>query len=354
MPLECGADPDFQDMVRSFFGRELAERERADAQRGFDAEAWEQLDEMGFAQLTASEDRGGSGASLAEAVALLYAVGGHGVAVPYAEHDLLAAWLTEQVDLPPVTGPTSLVILPGATAGAPAPGDAFSAPVAEGVERLLAVRLDAVGGAFAGGIVIDLAAADFDIVSTEYTAAEARSELRLTAAAQPAAIPAEVARELWLRGALARSVQIVGALDRCVAEAAGHAAVRVQFGRPLTRFQAVQALLADASAEAAVAAAAVEWAVVAWLEAGEPTVEVERAIAVAKSCAAHAVEPVTRNAHQVLGAMGTTLEHDLHRFTLPPLLWRDEFGSARDWDAWIARDAVADGGKLWAKLAPIS
>jgi len=100
------------------------------------------------------------------------------------------------------------------------------------------------------------------------------------------------------------------------------------------------------------AGAATEAAVVAWVEAGEATDAVERAVAVAKSCVSHAVEPVTRNAHQVLGAMGTTLEHGLHRSTLPLLRWRNDFGSARRWDLEIARGAVSPGEGLWAQLAP--
>lgn len=345
MPVDCGVDPDFQDMVRGFFGRDLAQRGPGEAADGFDAEAWGQLEEMGLTLLTADEARGGSGASWAEAATLLHALGHYGIAVPYAEHDLLAAWLTERLGLPEITGPTSLALV-DAAAGA---GDVVLVPCTDAVERLLVVRAGE-----AGGSVQDLPAGSFEIVDTELAGAEPRSRVRVSAAAEPVAIDAAAVRELQLRGALARSLQLLGALDRCVSEAVAHATTRVQFGRPLTRFQAVQALLAEAAAEAAMAGAATEAAVVAWIEAGEATAEVECAVAVAKSCVSHAVEPVTRNAHQVLGAMGTTLEHDLHRYTLPSLHWRNDFGSARHWDLRIARDAIGRGDGLWARLAPLA
>ena len=51
------------------------------------------------------------------------------------------------------------------------------------------------------------------------------------------------------------------------------------------------------------------------------------AVAVAKSCVGHAASVVVRGAHQVLGAIGTTLEHELHTLTKPILARRSEFGS---------------------------
>ena len=57
---------------------------------------------------------------------------------------------------------------------------------------------------------------------------------------------------------------------------------------------------------------------------------------------------MTRNAHQVHGAMGTTIEHRLHEYTRGALAWRSEFGSARSWDLQVADRASADGRSgLW-------
>src|SRR5690606_13867233 len=91
-----------------------------------------------------------------------------------------------------------------------------------------------------------------------------------------------------LRGALARAVQVVAALDKAVDLCVEHCSVRVQFGRPLAKFQAVQQLVADASAEAALARAAVDAAVLdaAATDLVGPTSATR--VAAARSCVGHA------------------------------------------------------------------
>ena len=57
------------------------------------------------------------------------------------------------------------------------------------------------------------------------------------------------ATELSLRGAWCRGVQIIGALDAAAAMSVDHTRERVQFGRPLSKFQAVQHALAGLAGE---------------------------------------------------------------------------------------------------------
>lgn len=152
----------------------------------------------------------------------------------------------------------------------------------------------------------------------------------------------DVVDQLVLRGALARAVQVVGALERAVDLCVEHARTRVQFGRPLAKFQAVQHLVADAAAEAALARAAVDAAVLDAAETELTGPASATKVAAARSCAGHAASVVVRNAHQVHGAIGTTQEHPLQLVTLPALDWRGEFGTTRDWDRFLAAS-----GPLW-------
>ena len=64
------------------------------------------------------------------------------------------------------------------------------------------------------------------------------------------------------------------------------------------------------------------------------------AVGVAKSCVGHAASVVVRGAHQALGAIGTTLEHELHTLTKPILARRSEYGSLQDWDETLTALAV--------------
>ena len=57
-------------------------------------------------------------------------------------------------------------------------------------------------------------------------------------------------------------------------------------------------------------------------------------------------------AHQVLGAIGFTQEHTLHRFTRRLWAWRDDFGSESAWAVKLGQVVAAKGADgLWPMLA---
>uniref|UniRef100_UPI0015F11246 acyl-CoA dehydrogenase family protein n=1 Tax=Streptomyces phytophilus TaxID=722715 RepID=UPI0015F11246 len=150
----------------------------------------------------------------------------------------------------------------------------------------------------------------------------------------------DVAEEFLLRGALARALQMTGAMDAILDLCLDHVRTRTQFGRPLARFQAVQTLVADLAAEAALARAAATACT-----RGTPG---PFDIAVARSCTGHAATVAVRNAHQIHGAIGTTAEHTLHTLTLPLLAWRTEYGTLHDWDNHLTTTATTT--PLWPTL----
>jgi acyl-CoA dehydrogenase len=158
-----------------------------------------------------------------------------------------------------------------------------------------------------------------------------------------------VIEQFMRRAALVRAIQVCAVLDRILALSVAHAGERVQFGRPLAKFQAVQNLVADIAAESALARAATDGALAEALRSDWSSSHLDFLVAVARSCAGHAASVVVRNAHQVHGAIGTTREHRLHEFTMPALSWRSEYGSVAHWDEILtgyATEAGADG--LWA------
>jgi alkylation response protein AidB-like acyl-CoA dehydrogenase len=57
-------------------------------------------------------------------------------------------------------------------------------------------------------------------------------------------------------------------------------------------------------------------------------------------------------AHQVLGAIGFTREHTLHRFTRRLWAWRDDFGNESFWAVELGKAVAAKGAdELWSMLA---
>ena len=108
----------------------------------------------------------------------------------------------------------------------------------------------------------------------------------------------------WLRVALA--AEATGLLQAAIASAGEHLSIRKQFGRPLGSFQALRHRMAECT----VLAGGVRWLALKAAATGD---EADAALA-----ALHAQESATRIAydlHQMLGAMGMTLEHPLHLWT---------------------------------------
>lgn len=169
---------------------------------------------------------------------------------------------------------------------------------------------------------------------------------------QPFAISrAPVDPESLISGlAIVRAGQISGALSRILTLSIEYANTRVQFGRPIGKFQAVQHMIAELSAEAAAARAGLQLAARA-LDAGCGW----EAAAIAKIRASLAAGKGAMLAHEVHGAIGVTEEHVLHHLTRRLWQWRDEAGSEHDWSEKLGRLHLSRGGlALWSDLVGIS
>jgi acyl-CoA dehydrogenase len=179
-------------------------------------------------------------------------------------------------------------------------------------------------------------------------AGEPRDTLAFDRAPVVASAPSEVDGAALLRlGAFARAAQMAGALEFALAEAVRYASERVQFGRPIGKFQAIQQQMAGLAIEVAAAGAAAEVAAAA-LDRGDGTFEV----AAAKVRVGEAAGRVAAIAHQVHGAIGFTQEHSLHFATRRLWAWRSEFGGIAHWAEAIGRQAAARGAdRLWPYLA---
>jgi alkylation response protein AidB-like acyl-CoA dehydrogenase len=106
-------------------------------------------------------------------------------------------------------------------------------------------------------------------------------------------------------GRLALASELVGASRTMLQQAREHAVERIQFGRPIAGFQAVQHRLA----EAYVAVEAADGAVAAGWDDGTAV-----GAMAAKAIAGRSARTVARHAQQVLAGIGFTTEHPLHRY----------------------------------------
>ena len=144
-------------------------------------------------------------------------------------------------------------------------------------------------------------------------------------------------------GAVLRACQSAGALAACLEKCLQYSNDRMQFGRQLKKFQAVQHQLALLAEEAAAVYSASSAAAIA-LEKDEAVFEV----ACAKLRANQAAGAATSIAHQVHGAIGFTREYKLHLHTQRLWAWRSEFGNDQYWAHIIGRQMLdLNHGSAW-------
>lgn len=305
------------------------------------AAVWSTLQEVGVARLTAPEATGGSGAGWIEAAALLRTTARAGVAVPYAETDLLAGPLRRAAGVDDSSDGTATVALLDSA------GTAHHVPWAGATSTVVCVRPAGDAYELADVPTNHVSITPREGISTVPTGSVAAGDSIPWSPVPTAAVEAYV-----VHGALARALQCVGAMDGMLALAIEYTTDRSQFGRSLAKFQSVQNLVVDIAAESVLARAAVDTALADALASGLDGELSEFRVAVARSVVSQALAVAVRNVHQVHGAIGTTQEHHLHRVTLPALQWRGEFGSPAFWEGFLTRAVVAGGmDGAWPMIA---
>jgi len=109
---------------------------------------------------------------------------------------------------------------------------------------------------------------------------------------------------------LARAAETVGVMRAVLDMTVAYAKERVQFGRPIGSFQAIQHYMADMWVDTLGARSLVMKA--AWkLATGQPS---DEAIGMAKVMVGEAGRKATTTGHRIFGAIGFTMEHDLHLY----------------------------------------
>lgn len=285
----------------------------------FDAALWQTLEETGLSRLTTQQDAGP-----AEAAVVLAGLARFAAAVPIAETDLLAGWLAARAGIDvPESGPLTVAI-----------GTGGSAPEVPWPRDATVLVADRSADAISVGLLTDPQSTDDHNLGGEPRGAISYDTAGLTR------LDVQVGDELVRRGAWARCVQIVGAFDSALQLTVAHTSERVQFGRALSKFQAVQHSLAAMAGEIERARAATDLATAAVTEYGFAATQADYAVTVAKVAVGRAVTPVTTIAHQLHGAIGVTIEHQLWSATMRARSWSDEFGSTASYARRLGRLAL--------------
>ncbi len=315
---------------------------------GFDPGLWKQISaELGWTALLVPETYGGLGLGPVELVALAEVMGEALLCAPFfssvclGAQALLVAGSEEQkrLHLPGIAAGTTL-----ATVAALEPSGRFDASGIEAVARR-------AGGEFvlsgAKRYVVDGHCADLLVVPArrEGSAGEEGVSLFLVPAraagverrALPSLDQTRRQAELWLRdarvpagallgeegrgwpamektldlAAIALAAEQVGGAQRCLDVSVAYAKQRVQFGRPIGSFQAIQHKCADMMVAVEAARSGVYWAACVAAEGGE---DLSVAASLAKATASEAFFRCAAESLQIHGGVGFTWEVDVHLY----------------------------------------
>ncbi len=305
------------------------------------AALWDAVDEAGFLDTLADRETPPAERAANTAV-LLRAAARHLAPIPLGETIVVRAFLSARKIKAPM-GPLSFAVLDGHTH---THGD--HAHLEGGAHRVAFGRYatNILLAAQGGQEAVLIATRRGKLANDVNVAGEARDGIDFGDTAGKA-VPGLGGHDLLCAGAALRSVAMAGALERVLLQTVEYARTRVQFGKPIASFQAIQQQLAVLAGHTAAAGMAADGAI-ADLENPQALL---RSAAVAKVRCGEAASAAASIAHQVHGAIGITKEHSLHFATRRLWSWRAEFGSESFWAEQLGRVAARAGAEAyWPSL----
>ncbi|MDA9367943.1 acyl-CoA/acyl-ACP dehydrogenase [Flavobacteriaceae bacterium] len=311
---------------------------------GWLPELWNIIEESGFALASAPEELGGAGASWDDLFSVLLLCGRFSLPLPLPE-SLLGNWVLGKCGIAALSAPMSvaaeaqLIWEDGAVSGT-----LQQVPWGRYVQQVVAIVADDAPRV----VVLETAACSERVLSTN-TAGEARDDLVFKQTIPTVSAPLSnilAADVLTQGGALVRAAQMAGALQEVMRLSSHYVNERVQFGKPIARFQVVQhqlAVLAEHVAAARVSAEA------ACVESTDNLALLP--VMAAKICASEAAGIGASSGHAVHGAIGFTHEYSLHLLTRRLWSWRSEYGSATQWSDELGRAVCKKGAsRYWPTI----
>lgn len=136
-------------------------------------------------------------------------------------------------------------------------------------------------------------------------------------------------------GACVSAAMLAGAQERIFEMTLTFANERLQFGKPIAKFQAIQQQLSVMAEQVFAAKIAAQIGF-----SGDGTEPVLTRVAIAKARASASAPKVAEIAHAVHGAMGFTEEYDLQLFTRRLHEWRMAFGSESYWNRLLGSEVA--------------
>lgn len=143
-----------------------------------------------------------------------------------------------------------------------------------------------------------------------------------------------IVKDVLQRATVAKCAEMVGGAQAALDMAVNYAKERVQFGRPIGSFQAIQHYCANMDTDVS-GSRFITYKAACKVSEGLPSA---LDVAIAKAWASEAYGRVTLSAHQIFGAIGFTMDHDIHLYYRQAKAAEIIFGDADFQRAIVARE----------------
>lgn len=279
---------------------------------------WSSIAQAGFLDLMRSEEKGGAGLALPELFPLLECLGRYGVPLPIAQ-TIVARGLLH--DLPDGMATMATQCQRPATGGL----RCLQVPAGMVAEQVLVSDGHRV-------LLLDCSGAQREPVGDRRSLVA-----HLTWSEDAGAVASDMTgAQLEACAAALTSAMLSGAMQRAFEMALVQCNNRVQFGKSIGKFQAVQQQISLMAEHVLAASIASEAAFRGHGSAAAPL-----AAAIAKSRTSEAAGLVAATAHAVHGAIGMTDEFDLAIVTRRLHEWRMQYGAESVWNRRIGVEILA-------------
>jgi alkylation response protein AidB-like acyl-CoA dehydrogenase len=344
-------------------------RRLIDDERGYDADLWRKMAGLGWTGLVIPESYGGAGLSYVDLVLVLEEMGRVLLPSPFIWTAMVAEALKDtgsearkQALLPKIAAgdliatvawmePSGLWGADGIAMTARKRGDRF---MLDGVKLFVNdahIANYLLVAARTGGKGITLFAIETARAGVGITPLKTMDSTRLLSEVSFAGVKAgaedvvgavgdgwKVLSQIIDKGKVMIAAEMMGGAQKVLEMSVEYAKVRVQFGRPIGSFQAVQHKCANMMIDIEGAKSAVYYA--AWA-VSSGVAEAPLAAALCKAAASDAYRRVSADGIQVHGGIGFTWDHDLHLYFKRAKSSEFTFG-----DATYNRELVAQGINL--------
>ncbi|MBI4308538.1 MAG: acyl-CoA/acyl-ACP dehydrogenase [Chloroflexi bacterium] len=336
-------------MARDFLDKEAPKsyvRAMEEDERGYTPEVWKKMAELGWLGLVLPEKYGGMGGSFLDLIVLLEEMGRAVLPGPFFSTVLLGAYTlleagTEEQKkevLPKVargeriltlalTEPSATWDARGVQLQATAHGKDYNlngtklfVPDARVADDLIVVARTKEGGRPEEGIslfLVDAKSPGIAYTLLKTIAADKQCEVVFNKVAVPGKDLVGKLHEGWpvgekvlQRAAIAKCAEMAGGAQKVLEMTVDYAKQRVQFGRPIGSFQAIQHYCANMVTD-------VDGARFITYEAAwrlQEDLPCAKEISMAKAWTSEAYRRVTALGHQVHGGIGFTIEHDMQLY----------------------------------------